>query len=117
MGTTSNTSESTSKLKSVLLAGFCAIQALDCKTTIDGIELGLEEENPFMRKAYNAGGKAGIVAAKVCTTIPIAATHQEAPTALLIGLNLVMGAVALNNCRLIRKIKKDKEAESTSQPE
>lgn len=79
-----------------------SLTALDLGTTIYGINHGLEESNPAMPKNL-----VGISAVKAITTTYICLITNEntrGSKAILIGLNILYGAVSANNINLILRL-------------
>jgi hypothetical protein len=78
-------------------------QLLDYRTTLIGLKLGAEEQNPAVRYILDNHGTSGLLWVKVGSAIAITALLRRRPTVLAF-VTLLFAGVALANLSVIERL-------------
>ena len=88
-------------------------QSADTVTTLQGMERGARELNPFVAAILEVAGPMGFIAAKAGVTLVVLHYHAEISTGLLAAADVVTCGAAANNARVASKLP---PAQPTSAP-
>ncbi|HYX64216.1 MAG TPA: DUF5658 family protein [Burkholderiales bacterium] len=85
-------------------------QAADAVTTLQGVQRGAKERNPFVAALLGALGPVGFIAAKAGVTLVALKYYDEISEGVLVAVNGITCAAAAHNAYVISKLPPKPEA-------